>query len=52
VTLLYVFAHLNDETYNYMKFFRNFAGALGRNTECYADVMRPKLSRASKATER
>jgi hypothetical protein len=28
---------------DYKRFFRNFTGMLGRNAECYADVVRPKL---------
>ena len=30
---------------DYKRFFRNFTGMLGRNAECYADVVVPKLSR-------
>jgi chloramphenicol 3-O phosphotransferase len=29
---------------DYKRFFRNFTGMLGRNAECYADVVLPKLS--------
>jgi hypothetical protein len=28
---------------DYKRFFRNFTGMLGRNAECYADVVLPKL---------
>jgi hypothetical protein len=29
---------------DYKRFFRNFTGMLGRNAECYPDVVLPKLS--------
>jgi hypothetical protein len=29
---------------DYKKTFRNFAGILGRNAECYVDVVHPQLS--------
>jgi hypothetical protein len=29
---------------DYKRFFRSFTGMLGRNAECYADVVLPKLS--------
>jgi hypothetical protein len=32
---------------DYKQFFRSFTGVLGRNAECYADVVLPKLSYAS-----
>ena len=32
---------------DYKQIFRNFAGMLGRNAECYADKVLPKLSYTS-----
>ena len=31
---------------DYERFIRNFTGMLGRNAECYADVVFPKFSYA------
>jgi hypothetical protein len=42
-----MYVHLHSQMMkliDYKQFFRNFTGMLGRNAECYADVVLPKLS--------
>jgi hypothetical protein len=42
---MYVYLYsLMMKLIDYKQYFRNFTGMLGRNAECYADVMFPKLS--------
>ncbi len=41
---MYIYAVLLMKLIDYKRFFRNFTGMLGRNSECYADVVLPKLS--------
>ena len=43
ILLRIYFSKLIMKLIDYKRFIRNFTGMLGRNAECYADVVLPKL---------